>query len=222
MYFKGSKRAEMGIGTLVIFIAMILVASIAAGVLIQTAVTLQGRALTAGRKSTVQVSTATKTAFIYGTSALDSTLNQYRQQISLVGGSDPIKFADATLTVDMLNDSVDLLYDPGASCQFNTGLNSTGHWVGWDNTSAIGYGGFVLNGTNNSGTFAIRYVKKGLSFSSGYLSSGDLVEICYPAPRETYEDEWLRFNFIPKVGSVMTITTATPNIMKSEKIFVYP
>lgn len=201
---------------------MILVATIAAGVLIQTAITLQGRALTAGRQSTIQVSTATKTAFIYGLGGMSGSFDQYRQQINLVAGSDPIKFDDATLTIDMLNDSVDLAYDSTANCEFNTGRNSTGHWVGWDNITAIGYGGFVLNGTNNSGTFTTRYVKKGLSFSDGYLSSGDLVELCYPAPRETYEDEWLRFNLIPKVGSVMTITTATPSVMKSDKIFVYP
>ena len=213
----------MGIGTLVIFIAMILVATIAAGVLIQTAVTLQGRALTSGRQSTIQVSTATRTAFIYGLSNTGgSSYDQYRHQIALVAGSDPIKFDDATLTIDMLNDSVDLLFDPDASCEFNTGRNSTGHWVGWDNVTAVGYGGFILNASANNGTFAARYVKRSLSFSNGYLSSGDLVELCYPAPRMTYEDEWLRFNLIPKIGSVMTITTATPSVMKSQKIFVYP
>ncbi|MBN2880518.1 hypothetical protein JXM83_00555 [Candidatus Woesearchaeota archaeon] len=222
MHFRSAKRAEMGIGTLVIFIAMILVASIAAGVLIQTAVTLQGQALSTGRKSVTQVSTALKTAFIYGLEGLDSEINEYRQQVKLVGGSDPIKFEDATLTVDMLNDSVDLLYDSSASCIFNTGYNSTGSWVGWDNSTAIGYGGFVLNGTNNTGTFAVRYVKQGAAYRNGYLSSGDLVELCYPAPRSTYEDEWLRFNVIPKVGSILTITTQTPTIMKSEKVFVYP
>ena len=217
-----SKKAEMGIGTLVIFIAMILVASIAAGVLIQTAVTLQGRALLAGTKSTVQVSTAIKTTEIYGTDGLDSSIEEFRQQIALVAGSDPIKFSDSLLTVDLVNDSVDLSYDPNAACKFNTGLNSSGSWVGWYNNTSIGYGGFTLNDTANNGTFAVRYVKTGKEYKDGYLSSGDMVELCYPAPRPVTEDEWMRFNFVPKVGSVLTITTATPAIMKARKIFVYP
>lgn len=216
------KKAEMGIGTLVIFIAMILVASIAAGVLIQTAVTLQGRALLAGTKSTVQVSTALKTMFIYGTDGYDNAIDEFRQQIRLVAGSDPIKFDDAVMTIDLINDSVDLSYDQSSSCVFNTGYNSSGQWVGWNNITAVGYGGFRLNQTNNSGSYAVRYIKMGKEFKHGYLSSGDLVELCYPAPRAIFEDEWLRFNFVPKVGSVLTITTATPAIMKGTKIFVYP
>jgi flagellin-like protein len=217
-----NKNAEMGIGTLVIFIAMILVASIAAGVLIQTAVTLQGRALLAGTKSTVQVSTSLRTAFVYGMDGMSSSIDEFRQQVSLVAGSDPIKFDDATLTIDLLNDSVDLQYDYDETCIFNTGINLSGSWVGWDNSTAVGYGGFWINATNNTGSFAVRYVKTGKEFKKGYLSSGDLVELCYPAPRGIYEDEWIRINFIPKVGSIQTITTASPAIMKSSKIFIYP
>jgi len=94
-------RGQVGIGTLMVFIALVLVAAIAAGVLINTAGFLQSQAESTGQESTDQVANNIQIDSVIGIDPQDGDttdeIDQLQLRISRGPGSDPVNLDNAVL-----------------------------------------------------------------------------------------------------------------------------
>jgi flagellin FlaB len=185
----------MGIGTLIIFIAMILVAAIAAGVLIQTATSLQNKALLTGERSKGQISTSLRPMTMYAEDgSTGASVDTFYVDLKLAPGSDPIRLQDMLVEFSLKDTASDLEYssDPTAC----TAPNAT--------------------------HFGVQYLIRGVSYASGYIQRGDVIKLCFNSSRSVTEDETINLLLVPKIGSPTSIETAMPDIITEQRVTVYP
>jgi flagellin-like protein len=191
------RKADMGIGTLIIFIAMILVAAIAAGVLIQTATSLQNKALLTGERSKSQVSTSIRPIVIYAEDgSTGNSVDDFYMTLKLAPGSDAVRFGDLLLEFSLKNLSSDLTHSEATNC---SSLNES-----------------------VTDKYFIEYLIEGENQAAGYLQRGDVVKLCFRAERAVLEDESITITLVPKVGSPTVIQTALPDIITEQRVNIFP
>jgi len=110
-------RGQVGIGTLIVFIAMVLVAAIAAGVLINTAGFLQSQAEATGQESTDLVSERIDVTSEVGIVGKNSTgeLESIRVAVTGAAGSDQIDLSETTIQAVGPNGQANLVFTDEAA-----------------------------------------------------------------------------------------------------------
>lgn len=182
----------MGVGTLIIFIALLLVAAVAAGVLIQTAGSLQQRALSTGNQATGQISTNAVALEVSAVDGQDGLVDNFSLIMKLAPGSDPIKLEDVTFTVATKNTSQTLTY----------------------------IGSVDTPGTQSN--FGITYLQTGENNQNGTIVRGDVIELSFVSSRSIAESEDMRLNFIPKIGTPTLVRFSAPDVVSTERVYLYP
>ena len=110
------ERGQVGIGTLIVFIAMVLVAAIAAGVLVNTAGFLQATAEEAGQESVDKVTNRVEVVNEHGTVGASGTISNMSLTIRLAAGSS---------AVDMESTSIKYISDNEATTLTNSSDSQT-------------------------------------------------------------------------------------------------
>jgi len=305
-------KAEMGVGTLIVFISMLLVAAVAAGVLIQTAGSLQEKGIETGKQAQSQISTHAEIIEVSATDGRNGNLTDFNQLVKLSPGSDAIKLDQVIVTVNTVDGTATLKYrGTSGTCdldnsngynswntesidvEVDTSVNDFTLAEDLDDDSSDDYvyvftdggggndylyfnltsaglinvslganidGGSVtldvddqpvtngstvfayvsVNGDASSavinasvsfvvtpkelgeGYFTAEYQQQGTNYIAGTLQRGDMIKLCYEAPRAINEDEELRLNFIPKIGSSTLTEFTTPEVISTERVYLYP
>jgi flagellin FlaB len=197
--FKEDDIGAMGIGAMIIFIAMVLVAGIAASVLVQTANNLQIRAMETGTETTAEVSTGLYVVTIDG-NVTGSQIDKMSIMVKLRAGSRDI---DLNKTIIEISDGVKkcVLFHDGLS--YSVGTNGT------FNQSV-----YALNGSE-FGIIKLIDVDGSITQSVPVMNRGDCVLLtintthCFiPGGLSSREDVWGQV--IPEEGGPAVFSFRVP------------
>ena len=144
-----NNKAFVGIGTLIVFIAMILVAAVAASVLIQTSETLQSKAMKVGTDTTNEVSSGLKVVDIIGyTDSNKNNIQYIALATTLRAGSDPADIENMIVYIEYDNLTV-LKYDANL-LKSETSENGVFHTLNMSLLNATNYGIVAMHDSDNS------------------------------------------------------------------------
>jgi archaeal flagellin FlaB len=122
-----NNKGETGIGTLIIFIAIVLVAAIAASVLLGPAGSLQQKALTTGKQTQQEVASGIQIISVSATNGQTGTVQFFEVLCKLSAGSDPLALNDTMINFDTKNSTQQLTYNLTAAGASTTTFGAT--WV---------------------------------------------------------------------------------------------
>ena len=185
-----NSKAEMGVGTLIIFIAMILVAAVAAAVILQTAGALQQDALATGGAARAEISTAIRLGAAYGTDGRDGNIENITGVVKLNPGGNPLNLEDLTLIFGTPNNTVRFVWSGNQS--FNT--------------------------VNETGTFGVEYLQTGSGHRYGVLQRGELITVSFTPGWPIPESERIEITVIPRIGLPQYFKTTLPGVMASRRV----
>jgi len=117
------KKASIGIGAMIVFIAMVLVAGMAASVLIQTSTSLESQSMSSGRETISEVSTGLAVSAIEGYAAAGSDISKLAILVRPRAGTDSIDVSSCFLELSDSSKKVILNYTTSFYSKPATGLN---------------------------------------------------------------------------------------------------
>ena len=204
---KNNDNADVGIGTLVVFIAMVLVSAVAASVIMQTAESLQMRAQAVGKQTIRDVSSGMRIIGITGYTDAQKTKIEYLAiAVTPRAGSEDIDLNKTLLYLQFNNYTV-LSLNPNekSSAPTEGGIFAT---LNLSNLNATNYGVIAVHDADNS------------IFNSNGLSTSDQVMLiinlsaALSATGGLLPGEQIEGKLVPEVGAAGVFVINAPNAFK--------
>lgn len=179
---KKGLKGEVALATMILFIALILVASITVGILIASTDTVQTKALTTAKDTTKDIGYSFQVVELYGTDGSDNNdLDYFYWMIKVSSGSESGFYNETMIEFKLQNSSQAYTYQTRYNYTYNlTYLNSS------DCSGNISFNGSdpnVLNSTNEPAYFSLTcttfnetYYVTNANYTVFLNSSGDLCQ----------------------------------------------
>lgn len=186
LLMKKDTKAQVGIGTLIIFIAMVLVAAVAAAVLIQTSGVLQQKAQATGKQATQEVSSNLMIKNIEAVRAKDnatsmaSNISLLKMKVGLNVGSSPVDINQVVISITDGTTTNNLIYANNEKTYGSAMKNFSSSQTAAENLAKMLTDTQTTPGDNGKYFYTIEKIRDDDgSFSQGepVMNTGDLVTI---------------------------------------------
>ena len=204
---------SIGIGAMIVFIAMVLVAGIAASVLIQTSTKLEAQAMSTGHDTTEEVSSGIAVFDILGYAADDDDISKVAIMVRARAGSEGvdlnetyIELSDSSKKVVMNYTSANYSKPDGQSDMFSADVFPVG------SNAASQFGILVVEDAD--GSF--------VSANAVVMNSGDKIYLCINTEasyNKLAERTYIWGMVVPEMGSPGVISFTTPASYSSANVF---
>jgi flagellin FlaB len=209
-----NNQGAVGIGAMVIFIAMVLIAAIAASVLVQTAGQIENQAMRSAEQTKSEISTGVFVLDVTGQIG-NNKVQRLTITIRLRPGSNDIDLSNLAVEVADGTKKVLLIFNDNATWNFNVTLDDDGQVFGtgaWNETAAE-FGILVLEDRDGS-----------ITQTSPVANTGDMVMICVNATNcfsgiDGNDDVWGKI--LPEEGSAGVFGFRVPASLRDTVVDLY-
>jgi archaeal flagellin FlaB len=203
-------RGDFGVGSLIIFIAMILVAAIAAGVLIATTNETEQDVYQTGEDVEDELVRSAFIQEIAGMDGREGSITNLTITARLVGGSQPLRFKD--VIVEVVADGYDSYY------HYTAPLNNTQYCAASQSAQWCGQ----VAQPGGSGYYTIEYMKTSSRTVADVIGPGDVVRMHVPLATTLEDGDWFRVSILPSNGQKQYLEVYVPEQVGGYIVHVYP